>query len=86
MTGVTSAAKLDDSFFSERCDMIKGLPVSEIMERQAISVTEDAHVADIAELFVKHRFQRLPVVKGSRVVGIIYRSRLLFAMTEKMTT
>ncbi|WP_243372426.1 CBS domain-containing protein [Geotalea sp. SG265] len=82
---MTAAEKVDESFFSKRCEAIKALAVSEIMERQAISVTEDARVADIAELFVKHRFQRLPVVKGNRVIGIIYRSRLLFAMTEKMT-
>lgn len=79
-----ATAKVDEAFFSCRCESIKNLPVAEIMERQAISVTEDAHIADVAELFVQHRFQRLPVVKGSRVIGIIYRSRLLFAMTEKM--
>lgn len=83
---VTASAKLKDAFFFDRCDRIKNLPVAEIMEHQAISVTEDALIADIAELFVKHRFQRLPVVKGNKVIGIIYRSRLLFAMTEKLTT
>jgi CBS domain-containing protein len=83
---MTSTERGDDAYFGKRCAAIKDLLVSEIMERQAISVTEDARVADIAELFVKHRFQRLPVVKGSRVIGIIYRSRLLFAMTEELTT
>jgi len=85
MSEVTAAAKEDESFFAERCGKIGSLPVSEIMERHAISVTEDADIVDIAELFVQHRFQRLPVVKGNRVIGIIYRSSLLFAMTEKMT-
>jgi len=38
----------------------------------------------VAELFVKSRFQRIPVVKNKRVLGIIYRSRLLFAMASCM--
>lgn len=52
------------------------------MDWQPISVTEDAHILDIADLFVKNRFQRIPVVKGKKVLGIIYRSRLLFHMTQ----
>lgn len=66
------------------CDRIKNLPVSEIMEHQPISVTEDASLFDIADLFMKHRFQRVPVVSGKKVIGIIYRSRLLFAMTKSL--
>ena len=44
------------------------------------NVTEDADLLDVAELFVKHRFQRIPVVKNKGVVGVIYRSRVLFAL------
>ena len=39
---------------------------------------------DVAALFVKSRFQRIPVVKDKKVLGIIYRSRLLFAMSTCM--
>lgn len=66
------------------CEKIKGVPVSEVMEHQPISVTEDANLFDVADLFLKHRFQRVPVVSGKKVVGIIYRSRLLFAMTKSL--
>ena len=52
------------------------------MDWQSISVTEDADILDVAALFVKNRFQRIPVVKDKEVIGIIYRSRLLFAMTS----
>jgi CBS domain-containing protein len=72
------------AFFPELCDRIKDLPIEDIMEHQAISVTENALLVDVANLFVKHRFQRVPVVRENRVVGIIYRSRLLFAMTESL--
>jgi CBS domain-containing protein len=74
----------DAAYFATLCDRIKDLPISDIMEHQPISVTQDAQVRDVAELFLKHRFQRVPVVDGKKVVGIIYRSRLLFAMTRSL--
>jgi CBS domain-containing protein len=64
------------------CVRMKGKTLEDVMDWQPISVTEDAHILDVAELFVKNRFQRIPVVKGKKVVGIIYRSRLLFCMTQ----
>ncbi|HJV64744.1 MAG TPA: CBS domain-containing protein [Geomonas sp.] len=74
----------DDAFFASLCNRIKDLPISDIMEHQPISVTQDADVSLVADLFLKHRFQRVPVVDGKKVVGIIYRSRLLFAMTRSL--
>ncbi len=69
-------------FFDILCKNIEDKLVEEIMERQPISVTEDALIQDVAELFVKHRFQRVPVVRDNKVVGIIYRTPLLFYMTK----
>ncbi|MBJ6725096.1 CBS domain-containing protein [Geomesophilobacter sediminis] len=85
MEGKTSSGT-DEERCAALCDKIKSLPVSEIMEHQPISVTEDAGLFDVADLFLKHRFQRVPVVSGKKVVGIIYRSRLLFAMTRSLET
>ena len=78
------AGGTDAAYFEALCDRIKDLPISAVMEHQPISVTEDALVCDVAELFLTHRFQRVPVVDGKKVVGIIYRSRLLFAMTKSL--
>ena len=66
----------------ELCSKIRDKQVGDVMDWQPISVTEDAHILDVAELFVKNRFQRIPVVQGKKVLGIIYRSRLLFCMTQ----
>lgn len=78
------AGESDEAFFASLCARIKDLPISDIMEHQPISVTQDARISDVADLFMKHRFQRVPVVDGKKVVGIIYRSRLLFAMTKSL--
>jgi CBS domain-containing protein len=83
MDGAPSGGS-DEPVFASLCHKIKDLPVSDIMEHQPISVTQDARVSDVAELFLTHRFQRVPVVDGKKVVGIIYRSRLLFAMTRSL--
>lgn len=69
-------------YFDLLCGAIKEKLVEDIMEREPISVTEEALLVDIAGLFVKHRFQRIPVVREKKVVGIIYRTPLLFAMTN----
>lgn len=79
-TGIPATAGAP--FFGELCSRIKGSLVGDVMDWQPISVTEDAAVLDVADLFVKNRFQRIPVVKNKKVVGIIYRSRLLFAMAD----
>jgi CBS domain-containing protein len=72
----------ETGYFDLLCTAIKDKLVEDIMEREPISVTEDALLLDIADLFVKHRFQRIPVVREKKVVGIIYRTPLLFAMTN----
>lgn len=68
------------TFYTALCEQVRNRLVEDIMDWQAISVTEDADLLDVAELFVKHRFQRIPVVKNKGVVGVIYRSRVLFAL------
>jgi CBS domain-containing protein len=70
----------DSSELEDLCSRIKDKLVEDIMDWQSISVTEDADILDVADLFVQNRFQRIPVVKNREVTGIIYRSRVLFAM------
>lgn len=73
-------------FLESLCGKIKDLTVESVMERHAITVTEEALITDVAGLFATHRFQRVPVVRNKKVVGIIYRSRLMFAMTACFDT
>lgn len=78
-------SEITEEYLASLCSHFETVTVESIMERQAISVTEDALITDIADLFTAHRFQRIPVVRDRRVVGIIYRARLLFAMTESIS-
>jgi predicted transcriptional regulator len=77
-------AEVTDDFLAALCDSIGDKRVEDVMDWQPIWVTEEASVMEIAQLFASHLFQRLPVVADGKVVGIIYRSRLLFAMAKCM--
>ena len=48
--------------------------VSKIMSEPVITVNSDASISDAARLMVKNRIRRLPVVEGSKIVGILTSS------------
>ena len=48
-----------------------GLTVSDAMTRPATTVSPDATVADLEDLFERYDYNSFPVVENSRLVGII---------------
>lgn len=76
------AEKNTEAFYERLCENMKDKLVEDIMEREPISVTEEASMVDILDLFTSHHFHRIPVVREKKVVGIVYRTPLLFAMTK----
>ena len=58
----------------------KGKDVKTIMSKNIISVTEDTPVEEIAKLMTTHRIKRLPVMRGSEVVGIVSRADIVNAI------
>jgi CBS domain-containing protein len=55
----------------------KNASVEECMTRDVLTIDEDAMLGQAANLFIVHRIRRLPVMRGSEVVGIISRKDLL---------
>lgn len=53
-----------------------------IMIRHVIAVERDASLPELAELMVKHRIKRVPVVAEGRVVGVVSRSDLVSAIAR----
>ena len=53
------------------------LPVRHIMNDQVISVTEDMPLMKAAALLVNNNRQRLPIMRGSKVVGIVSRADIV---------
>ena len=52
-----------------------GLPlIDEVMTSDVITVTEETELGDIVTLMEKHRIKRVPVVRGTKLVGIVSRA------------
>lgn len=51
--------------------------VADIMTRKVVTADVDATLGEVAELMVRHRIKRLPIVERSAVVGIVSRIDLL---------
>jgi CBS domain-containing protein len=59
-----------------------GSKVSEVMTEEVQTVGEDTPLEAIVELMERHRIKRVPVLRGSKVVGIVTRSNLMHAMVS----
>jgi acetoin utilization protein AcuB len=69
-------------------ELLKAVPVKQIMSSPAISVRADDHLETAARLMVERKIGSLPVVEGERVVGIITETDLLrrIVITEEART
>lgn len=52
-------------------------PVSEIMTADPVCVDRTAKVSDVAAIFSEHSFSHIPVVEGTKILGIISLQDLL---------
>jgi tRNA nucleotidyltransferase (CCA-adding enzyme) len=51
--------------------------VKEVMRPSVVTIEDDADVADVAAKMVREGVHRLPVMRDSRLVGIITRHDML---------
>ena len=56
--------------------------VAELMTRDVLTVAEQTPLNAIADLFIRHRIRRVPVVRGGRLVGVVSRPDLLKHVLE----
>ncbi len=56
--------------------------VKEIMSTPLITVSAEKNVDDAAHMMIKHRVRRLPVVEGTKVIGIVTVRDILAISTE----
>jgi CBS domain-containing protein len=65
---------------------LEGMVVSDLMTEHVITVSPDTRIMDAADILIKHKFRRLPVVEGGILVGIVTASDLTFEMDSPQTT
>ena len=59
-----------------------GHVVGDVMCEQVISITEDMPLQQIADLMERRHLKRVPVLKDSKLVGIVSRSNLIRALAS----
>jgi len=60
------------------------IKVEEIMTPKVISASEDTSVADIADMMVKNRVNRIPIVdENNKPVGIVTRADIVRSIAKK---
>ena len=65
-----------------RTDIVakSGAKVKDIMSKDLISINDDTPVEEIANLFTTHRINRVPVLQGKKLVGIVSRADIVRAI------
>jgi CBS domain-containing protein len=64
----------DFEYLEDRADEVEDMPVSDIMLRGAISVTEDTPLMRVISLFLLKAASHIPVVRNDRPVGVVTRT------------
>ncbi len=81
LTWISPYTSIEDlaSFRQGLCE-IGGNLVQEVMTRRVVTVDEDDSLEQAAKIMAKRRINRIPVLRDGRVVGIITRGDLVWAM------
>jgi len=61
-------------------EMLHGKKVSDIMSRHVVGVEADDHLVVILDRMVKNKYRRLPVLKNSQPIGIVYISDIFHTL------
>jgi acetoin utilization protein AcuB len=59
-------------------------PVSRIMTREPVTVTEDTPLVDAVRLMVEKKFGSLPVVRGDELIGIFTEIDAMKVLLDKL--
>ena len=57
--------------------------VDEVMSRNVVTVDPGTPASEVLALLDRHKIRRVPVVSGSKVVGVISAANLLVALTRR---
>lgn len=80
VVGVVTRRELQDPAFDPTA------PVSALFSRAAVVIGPDASLRDAADIMVRERIGRLPVVDAGSLVGIVTRSDLLEAHQRRLAS
>ena len=68
---------MDENYLEKKCLENRNLAIAKIMTKTILSVHEDDTVIKAAALMVVHKIRTLPVVRDSKVIGIVHLINLI---------
>lgn len=63
-------------------DTLQGTKVRDIMTREVLGVSPDEPLEEVARLMIKNHINRVPVLEGRKLVGIIARDDIIRALAR----
>lgn len=66
-----------DAIVSGEIDNLIEKPVHELMTRKVITVTLYDSLSDVARIFSKRKFKKVPVVDGQKLIGVVSRGDMV---------
>ena len=72
-------------FVDEVCGRAKSILVGDIMATDIFTISPNTHLLQIVDTMTTRHIRRLPVVEGGKIVGIVYISKVLFYLMERLT-
>jgi CBS domain-containing protein len=66
--------------FSDEVRKVSARKVGEICAREVITCTPDTPVEEVATLMVEHKVHLIPVLDGTRPVGVVARLDIIRSM------
>lgn len=68
--------------FEERFRKAFGTKVEDVMSKEVVEISPEASVYDAATFMANHNVNRLPVVEGDQLVGIVTRGDIVRAIAD----
>jgi CBS domain-containing protein len=83
-TGTRESSSMLGALFSGRTghEEVEATSVADVMSTPAVTIGPDQQVAEAARVMVEKRVNRLPVVEGGRLAGIVTRADLVRAFVR----
>jgi CBS domain-containing protein len=79
-----AAAMYKQGFFTDMCQQIKELPVSDIMRKEFVAVELDDNIMAVTADFLKNDLYVVPVMDGTKLLGVVTRSEIKKALLYGM--
>lgn len=73
-----------NGLLEKMCRKVEDMRVSELMDKRVVTAKPDMNLIEVAEIMLKYKIERLPVVEDGRILGIVYKKDLFFTMVGTM--